>query len=193
MGRQFLFRGPAHEVELNHLQGANGRLAANPETDQQAGDDGQVDLNRHTVAAFGQQMTATKDAFGPPEKQLHGPAITVTQSDHLRGEIEPIRRQEQEVRPALRIGLAGIDFDDAEGLLESTAALGAAEPHEAIATHAGGTRLFSERAFFDDGPDGIVANAADEVAAGIDDVLKKLILGIATIDDVEALGLQRGA
>src|ERR1022692_280876 len=193
MRHQFFFRGPAHEVELDHLQGANGRLAANPETDQQAGNDGQVDLDRDTVAAVGQQMTTAEDAFEPAEKQLHGPAITVAQSDQLGREIEATRRQEQDVRPALGVDLAGIDFDDADWLLEGTAALAAAEPHDAIAANAGGTRLVREWPFFDDGPDGIVANAADEVAAGVDDVLEKLILGIAAIDDVEAFGLQGGA
>src|SRR5271170_3585539 len=59
MSHQFIFRGPAHEVELDHLQGANGGLSPHPETDQEAGDDGQVDLDRDAVAAVGQQMTAT--------------------------------------------------------------------------------------------------------------------------------------
>jgi hypothetical protein len=123
MSHQFFFRGPAHEVELDHLQGANGRLAANPETDQQAGNDGQVDLDRDTIAAVGQQMTTAEDAFEPAEKEFHGPAITVAQRDQLRGEVEPTGRQQEDVRPALGVGLAGIDFDDADGLLEGTAAL----------------------------------------------------------------------
>jgi hypothetical protein len=37
---------------------------------------------------------------------------------------------------------------------------------------------------------GIVADAAVEIAAGVEDVLQKLILGIATIDDIEAIGVQ---
>ena len=47
-------------------------------------------------------------------------------------------------------------------------------------------------AFLHHGPDGIVAEAADEIALGVDDVLEELVVGVAAVDDVEALRLQRG-
>ena len=91
---------------------------------------------------------------------------------------------------AFGVGLAGVDFDDAHGLLEDRAALGAAEPNDAIAADAGGSRLGRERFFLDDGPDGVVADAADEVAADIADVLEKLVIDIAAIGDVEPIRLE---
>ena len=45
MSHQLFVRGPADEVELKHLQSANGWFPPGPETDQEAGDDGQVDLD----------------------------------------------------------------------------------------------------------------------------------------------------
>ena len=190
MSHQFVFRGPAREVELNHLQGAKGWFPADPETDEQTGDDGQVDLDRDAVVAVGQQMTATQDALEPAKEEFHGPAKTVAQGHQLGGEVETTGRQQQDVRTALSVGLAGIDFHNPHGLLEDTAALRAAEPNDAVATNAGGSGFRRQRSFFDDGPDGVVADATDEVAAGIDDVLEELILGIAAIDDVKPLGLQ---
>ena len=68
MSHQFLFRGPALEVELKHLQGANGWFPPHPETDEEAGNDGQIDLDRDTLWTVGQQMTATEDAFEPAKK-----------------------------------------------------------------------------------------------------------------------------
>ena len=53
MRHEFRFRGPASEVKLNHLQGAYGWLPPHPETDEEAGNDGQVDLDRDTVTAVG--------------------------------------------------------------------------------------------------------------------------------------------
>ena len=47
-----------------------------------------------------------------------------------------------------------------------------------------------QRTFRDNGPGGVIADAADEIAAGIHNVLEELILGIAAIDDVEAPRLQ---
>ena len=68
MSHQFVFRGPAHEVELDHLQRANRGFPAHPQADEQAGDDGQVDLDRDALMAVGQQVRAAEDAFEPAEK-----------------------------------------------------------------------------------------------------------------------------
>src|ERR1700730_5372712 len=43
MSRQFRFAGPTLEVELDHLEGANAGFPSGPETEEQAGDDRQVD------------------------------------------------------------------------------------------------------------------------------------------------------
>src|SRR5260370_36855049 len=67
MSHQFVFGSPAGEVELNHLQGANGWVPTHPKTDKEAGDDGQGDLNRNAALAFGQQMTATEASLEPAE------------------------------------------------------------------------------------------------------------------------------
>ena len=190
MSQQFLFRGPVHEVELNHLQGANGWLPPYPETDEQTGDDGQVDLDRNAVLAVGQQMTATQDALEPAKEEFHRPAKTVAQGHQLGGQIEATGRQQKDFRTALGIGLADFDFHNPHWLLQDTAALGAAEPDDAVATNAGCSGCRRQRSFFDEGPDGVVADATDEVAAGSDAVLEELLLGIAAIDDVEPLGLQ---
>ena len=77
MSHQFVFGGPADEVELDHLQRAAGWLPPRPETDKQAGDDGQVDLNGDAVAAVGEQVPATEDAFEPTEKEFHAPAEAI--------------------------------------------------------------------------------------------------------------------
>ena len=44
MRGQLVQAGPALEVEAQHLVGAFGRLATDPESDQQAGDQRRVDL-----------------------------------------------------------------------------------------------------------------------------------------------------
>jgi hypothetical protein len=53
ISQQLIFRGPAGEVELQHLQCANGGFPPDPKTDQQTGDDAQVDLDRHAVGTIG--------------------------------------------------------------------------------------------------------------------------------------------
>ena len=88
---------------------------------------------------------------------------------------------------------ARVNFDQVEGLFEDAAALRATESRRTgIAADAGGSRLGGEWSFFDDGPNVVVADAADEVALGSDDVLEELIVGIAGIDDVKARRFQRG-
>lgn len=192
MGLQFRFAGPALEVELNHLQGAHRWLAANPQTDQQAGDDRHIDLDSDARVTVRQQVPATQDAFEPAEEEFHAPAITVGQSHQLGSEVEAAGRQQQDLRTALGVGRAGSNFQDAQVLLEDAATLGTTEPNDAVAAHAGRLGLGRQRPFGDDGPDRMGAEAADEVAFGVDDVLEELLLGITAVDDVEALGLQSG-
>ena len=189
MSHQFLFGGPALEVELDHFQGPDGGLPPRPEADEQTGNDGQVDLDGDAVLAVGQQMTATQDAFEPAEKEFHAPAITVAQGDQPGGQVEAAGRQEKNVGTAVGVGLSGFDFEDAQGSLPGLPAPRAAK-HDAVAADAGRSGFRRQRPFFDDGPDGVVADAADEVALGVEDVLEELVFGVAAIDNVEAIGLQ---
>jgi hypothetical protein len=85
MSRQFLKSGPAGEVELNHLQSAFGWLASDPDADQEARDDGQIDLDGDTILAIGEQMPATEDALEPAEKQFRLPTIMPPKSDAYIG------------------------------------------------------------------------------------------------------------
>src|ERR1700693_2621333 len=75
MSHQFLFRGPAREVELQHLQSAKGWFAPGPQANEQTGNEGQVDLDRDAVQTVGQQMTTTEDALEPAKKEFRLPTI----------------------------------------------------------------------------------------------------------------------
>ena len=68
---QFVFAGPADEVETDHLVGAERRLAAGPQADQQAGDDGTIGLNLNAVLLAAQQTPAAEDVFEESEKYLN--------------------------------------------------------------------------------------------------------------------------
>jgi hypothetical protein len=56
------------------------------------------------------------------------------------------------------------------------------QPDETVAPDTRSAGRSCEGAFRDDGPDGIVADATEQVAVGIDDVLEGLILGVAAIN-----------
>jgi hypothetical protein len=75
MPLQFLQAGPALQVELEHFPGPFGRLAAGPHDNQQAGDQGHVDLDGNTVGVGSQQVPTTEDAFEPAKKEFRLPAI----------------------------------------------------------------------------------------------------------------------
>jgi len=73
MGDQLRLTGPPAEVETEHLIGAFGRRAPDPQADQQAGDQGHIDLHPHTIGRLTQQVSAAQYTFDPPEKQLSVP------------------------------------------------------------------------------------------------------------------------
>ena len=85
MGEQFLFTGPAAEVEAQHLVGALGRFLARPQADEQAGDQRQVHLDFHPVGRGAQQVPAAQDAFEPAKKQFRLPAIMPPKRDAYIG------------------------------------------------------------------------------------------------------------
>ena len=72
---EFSFTRPPLEVQAQHLESPLGRLVAGPLHDQQAGDQGQVDLDPHAVLAGGQEMLAAEDTFEPAKKEFLLPAI----------------------------------------------------------------------------------------------------------------------
>src|SRR5262245_4157932 len=100
MSRKIRLAGPALEVELNHVQGADARFATRPQTDEETGNHGQVDFHGDALRAVRQQMTATEDAFEPAEKQFHGPTKTVAQGNQLGSESEAAGHQQEDFRTA---------------------------------------------------------------------------------------------
>src|SRR6266446_8798983 len=58
MGDQLRLTGPTAQVETEHLIGAFGRRAPDPQADQQAGDQGHIDLHPHTIGRMTQQVSA---------------------------------------------------------------------------------------------------------------------------------------
>src|SRR6266446_4371387 len=63
MGDQLRLTGPPAEVETEHLIGAFGRRAPDPQADQQAGNQGHIDLHPHTIGRLTQQVSAAQHTF----------------------------------------------------------------------------------------------------------------------------------
>src|ERR1019366_4007456 len=189
---QFLFAGQAREVELEHFQGPLGRLLARPQADQQAGDYAHVQRNRDAVAAGRQQMAATQNALEPAKKEFHGPAEAISQSYQFRVQVQAVSGQQQDFGPALTVGFAGIDLDDAQRLFEHGPAFGTAQVDDAVALDSVGAGGDADGTLLDHGPHGVVAYAADEAALGVDNVLEELVFGVAAVHDIQAIRLKRG-
>src|SRR5215813_142729 len=83
MSDQFSFRGPATEVEAQHLIRALGRCSSDPQADQQARNKGCIHLDADPVEPLAQQMPAAQDTFDPAEKQLHRPPIAIRHGHQL--------------------------------------------------------------------------------------------------------------
>jgi hypothetical protein len=73
MSTQCRFRGPATEVEAQHLIRPLGRGSSDPQADQQARNKGRIHLEAHPVEPLAQQMPAAQHTFDPAEKQLSVP------------------------------------------------------------------------------------------------------------------------
>src|SRR3981081_2901507 len=77
MRQQLLLVGPALEVEADHLEGPQRRLAARPESQQEAGDDGAIGLNLASPPGRAQQVPAAQDVFEKAEKQFDRPPLPI--------------------------------------------------------------------------------------------------------------------
>src|SRR5262249_34790271 len=73
MRHQCSFRGPATEVEAQHLLRPLGRGASDPQADHQTRHKGCLDLAAHPVEPLAPPMPAAQDTFDPAEKQRHRP------------------------------------------------------------------------------------------------------------------------
>ena len=73
MRGQFLEAGPAGEVVEHHFAGADVGPVAGPEGDQQAGDDGAVNLDLDPGRVVAHQVLAAEQVFEEAEEQFDGP------------------------------------------------------------------------------------------------------------------------
>ena len=88
LNRDEIYSLATNEIETDHFVGPLGRLAAGPEADQHAGDDGTIGLNLNAVLLTAQQTPAAEDMFEESEKYLNGPSPGVNQGNDLGGDIQ---------------------------------------------------------------------------------------------------------
>src|SRR5262249_22365917 len=174
-------------------EGSLAWLVAGPQHDQQTGDQCQIDLDGHAISAGGQQMLAAQNTLEPAKEKFHSPAILVAQGDPSRVQVQAVGPQQENLGLTLAIGFAVGHLDDAQRLLEDRAASVAAKMDDPVADDASLTCLLGQWAFLDELEDGVVAETADEAGLGVDDILKQLVLGVTTINDVQPPRLQGGA
>ena len=93
MRDQFSFRGPATEVEAQHLIRPLGRGSSDPQANQQTRNKGRIHLDAHSVNPLTQQMPAAQHTFNPAEKQFYGPPVAIRYGDQLRVQVQPIGDQ----------------------------------------------------------------------------------------------------
>jgi hypothetical protein len=130
MGDQLRLSGPTAQVETEHLISAFGRCAPDPQADQQAGDQGYIDLHPYTIGRLTQQVSAAQHTFDPPEKQLHGPPIPIRQCDKFGVEVQPIRHQPHRLGHPIGVRLARCDLHEAERLWQQPGMMRRAQPPE---------------------------------------------------------------
>jgi hypothetical protein len=70
MRNHFGSTGPATEIEAEQLVGAFGGGPPYPQTNEQAGDEGHIDLQMDAVRALTEQMAATQDTLGSTDKKM---------------------------------------------------------------------------------------------------------------------------
>ena len=108
MAFDFFGGSPTVEVMAEHFVGSFVRFYADPEADEQRGDDRQVDLQFDAGRFLAQQVSAPQDALQPAEEQFDLPTMSIGDGDQFRRERVSIRRQD----PGLS-GLSTFNFDHA--------------------------------------------------------------------------------
>ena len=87
---QFFEAGHSQKIELDQLHHPSSRTLAHVKLQEHRRNQGQVNLDRHSLGAFGQPMTTAQNALDPPEKQLHLPALAIKQADQLGGQFAAV-------------------------------------------------------------------------------------------------------
>ena len=75
MGHHLLQGGPLLQVQAEHLEGPQGRLAAGPEVDQQAGDDCTVGLDLDAYRVRAQEVATSQDVLEEAEEEFDRPPM----------------------------------------------------------------------------------------------------------------------
>src|SRR5712691_6450914 len=145
MSDQFSFRGPATEVETQHLICPLGRCLSDPQADQQARNKGRIHLEAYPVDPLTQQMPAAQHTFDPAEKQLHRPPIAIRHGQQLGIQVQPIRDQDHDVWRPILPRLARGDLHQAERLRQHAGMVRRAQAAEDRITH--DTRMVSAQKF----------------------------------------------
>ena len=70
MCSDFLQRGPTLKIELQHLPGSLGRLTSRPQDDEQAGDQGGVDLQGNAVLRCRQELAYSQGRISASGKTV---------------------------------------------------------------------------------------------------------------------------
>jgi hypothetical protein len=70
MGKHLSRSSPATEIETEQLVGAFRGGAPNPQTDEQTGNQGYVDLQLHPIFTLAEQMATAQDTFQPAEEKF---------------------------------------------------------------------------------------------------------------------------
>src|SRR5271157_5042871 len=181
-----LKRGPTLKVELQHLPGSLGRLASRPQDDEQAGDQGGIDLQGNAVLRRRQELLAAHNAFQPAEKQLHRPAITISQNNQFGREVEPVGKQPPRLQRPLVVGTLHLDQPQVVVLelvlvvrrAQAFDPLIADDAYRTVRCGQGVPQLRRIR--------GVVLDASNKRRARFEDFPVESVIEVAAVNDVEA-------
>src|SRR5262249_56051865 len=67
MGKHLSRSSPATEIETEQLVGVFGRGAAHPQTDEEASNQGHIDLQLHPIFTLTDHMPTAQHTFQPPQ------------------------------------------------------------------------------------------------------------------------------
>ena len=143
-------------------------------------------MQSHTIDVFEQQVPTPQDAFEPAKEKFHRPAITVSQSNQVRVELQPVSDQPQLFD--LTVGFLPPHDDQADGLLqEILVMIGAEFSYDNIANNTCFLGLSREGALLIHFEVRIVFDASDERRSSIENIAKQLEIGISAIDDIKTI------